>query len=697
MAAPAQPRATPYPAWNERVHTRSTLLSRLSCALTLGGTLLLAGLLSGCDGRSSTEPVGEDRNDSTDVGDPAMPPVPTARTNLSIDAKADTHEMLLEDLAAVRHPSDGGGRAWLEGETAGVSLPASSRQRFEIVFETGPLGIADGGTIFLLASPFWDWDSPQVRYPELPGYTEIEHSLEGVFLDLDDGASLTLIIEVGGRALVEGERLRIVYGAGSAGAHIDSYAEKGSRIYIGVDGDGDGIRELLADSPSIDIHGGPPALLQATLPTTARPNERVRLTLATLDARGNASELATGALSFIDPPPGLMLPERVVFEPSHRGRRTIEVSVREPGIHRVRVLGHGGLAGLVGESNPLVVREQVQPVLWADLHGHSQISDGTGTPSDYFDYARNVAALDVSALTDHDHWGMRSLDRAPDLWQTIQQAVEAHHAPGRFVTLLGYEWTSWLHGHRHVLYFENEGEVYSSIDAAYETPDLLWRALEGQAAMTFAHHSAGGPISTNWRYVPDPILEPLTEIVSVHGSSESLDSPGSIYNPVPGNFVRDALGAGYRFGFIGSGDSHDGHPGLTTIAASGQGGLAAILSEDRTRAGVLAAMRARRVYATNGVRIYLDVRIDDQPMGTTLAPAEGMPKNHLVSIDVVGTGPIDRVDIIRSGITATISGEGRPVFQHSRVIPRLQPGEFHYVRVIQQNGGVAWSSPIYAD
>jgi hypothetical protein len=32
-----------------------------------------------------------------------------------------------------------------------------------------------------------------------------------------------------------------------------------------------------------------------------------------------------------------------------------------------------------------------------------------------------------------------------------------------------------------------------------------------------------------------------------------------------------------------------------------------------------------------------------------------------------------------------------------RSIPRLQPGEFHYIRVIQKDGGVAWSSPIFVD
>ena len=63
------------------------------------------------------------------------------------------------------------------------------------------------------------------------------------------------------------------------------------------------------------------------------------------------------------------------------------------------------------------------------------------------------------------------------------------------------------------------------------------------------------PIATNWNYPPDPELEPVTEIVSVHGSSEAADSPGLIYKPVFGNFVRETLAdRGYVLGFVGSGD-----------------------------------------------------------------------------------------------------------------------------------------------
>ena len=41
-------------------------------------------------------------------------------------------------------------------------------------------------------------------------------------------------------------------------------------------------------------------------------------------------------------------------------------------------------------------------LFWGDVHGHSAISDGKGSPGDYFTYARDVARLDFVVLTDHD-------------------------------------------------------------------------------------------------------------------------------------------------------------------------------------------------------------------------------------------------------------------------------------------------------
>jgi hypothetical protein len=282
------------------------------------------------------------------------------------------------------------------------------------------------------------------------------------------------------------------------------------------------------------------------------------------------------------------------------------------------------------------------------------------------------------------------------MWREIRRTVDAFEAPGRFVTVLGYEWTSWIHGHRHVLYFGDGGEVFSTADPAYETPQELWNALRGKQALTFAHHSAGGPIATNWAIPPDPELEPVTEIASVHGSSEADDTPRKVYDSVPGNFVRDALTRGYRLGFVGSGDSHDGHPGLVQLGNASTGGLAAILSDDLTREGIHAALCARRVYATNGPRIFLNVTLGDAPMGSIVSAAA--TPNARLSVLAVGESGFDRIDLIRgSDVVESFGGEQRLRIGLSEELHDLRPGEAIYVRAVQRDDGAAWSSPFFVE
>jgi len=639
---------------------------------------------------------GEPAPEAAQPQSPGTPTAAQAPPGTPPNARLDVVKMLREDLAAKRSPSDGGGRAWLEPRPEGpAQVQAGSSSRFKLVYEVGPLGIATHGAIYLQVSPFWGWSTPQVEDADAPGYTKLEASASDIELDAKTLGEQLLGIEVVGRPLIAGERVSVLYGAGEPGASTDRYAERGSRFWFAVDGDGDGIRGILPDSPGVEVLAGPPAKLLVTLPSVARPGERVLVTLALLDSQGNAGTPTAGEIVFPEPPPGLELPARVALAAADRGHKTIFALAREPGVVRLRAEGPQGLSA---ESNPLQISRDGPRVLWGDLHGHSNFSDGTGTPEDYFLYARDVAGLDVSALTDHDHWGMLPLDSHPELWNEIQRETKRFHEPGRFVTLLGYEWTSWIQGHRHVLRFDDEGKVLSSLDPAYESPVQLWAALAGQPVLTFAHHSAGGPIPTNWLIPPDPVLEPVTEIVSAHGSSEAPDSPQPIYAAVAGNFVREAaLGRGYRFGFIGSGDSHDGHPGLVQLA-SPVGGLAAILSEERTREGVLAALRARRVYATNGPRILLRSALGAHPMGSSLTLGPGGSVSEALFISVVAPGPLERVDLIRSGrVVDTISLAGEREVTLERRVEDLHPGEYVYVRVVQRDGGAAWSSPIYIE
>jgi hypothetical protein len=611
-------------------------------------------------------------------GDDPLPPT----------ARKDLIEMLRADAAVARHPSDGGGRVRLvAGDDPAV---AGSAGRWTLEYEAGPHGIAAGGMLFFQPPPFWGWSAPHAEDPSALGYTTVATEAIGVTLEARAVADGLLGVTVGGRALASGERVTIVYGAGVAGALADRYAERGSPFWFGVDGDGDGVRKLVPDPPRITIRPGRAVRLVAHWPSVARPNESVPLTVAALDAAGNAgAEIQAGTL-LIDGAPGVTVPGNVRL--GDGGHARVSITVPAAGVHRLRVRGPDGLEA---ETNPLEVSAAAPRILWADLHGHSGHSDGTGLPEDYFRYARDVAALDVAALSDHDHWGLEFLDAAPRLWDDIREVTRRFHEPGRFVSLLAFEWTSWAWGHRHVVYFGDDGPLLSSLAPETDHPTELWEALDGQTAVTIAHHPAGGPVAIDWSIPPDPRFEPVTEVSSVHGSSEAEDTPQRIYRPEAGHYVRDALDRGYRLGFVGSGDSHDGHPGLAHLAG-GTGGLAAVLAEERTRDAVLHALRGRRTYATSGPRIVLRFSVDATSMGGTLAPRDG-DEPHAVVVRAIGTAPIERLDLVRSGRVVATSGDADGAeASWTLAIPPLGAGEYVYARVVQRDGGLAWSSPVFA-
>ena len=368
------------------------------------------------------------------------------------------------------------------------------------------------------------------------------------------------------------------------------------------------------------------------------------------------------------------LPASIALTEADQGHVRVMVTPERPGIVVVEVEG----LPRTSRSNPMVVREGAPLILWADLQIHSGVSDGTGTPDEVWHYAREVAALDVAAITDHDHWGMRFVDEEPVLRAALDAAVDRAHEPGRFVALHGYEYTHWLYGHRHVLYFDGPGPVYSSLDPRTDTPDKLWAALEGRQAITVPHHVAGGPVAVDWRWVAPDGREPVVEIVSVHGQSEAPTAPpDGIYDGVPGTYALDQLVAGRRFGFVGSSDGHDGHPGLSHLTG-GSGGLTALYADERTREAVWEALHTGRTYATNGPRIFL--RTERTEAG--------------LSVRVVGTDRLAGVDVMqREGVVHREAGAGA-VFH--RVFPvRSNPGDFAYVRVWQEDGGRAWSSPVF--
>ena len=171
-------------------------------------------------------------------------------------------------------------------------------------------------------------------------------------------------------------------------------------------------------------------------------------------------------------------------------------------------------------------------IFWGDLHGHSMFhgnhSQGVdyrrsewrkglscGTPADCYGYARDIALLDFASVSDQG----ACLNPA---WPEIQATGNRFNQPGAFVTFRGYE-AGVLEGHRNV-YFESDNVEPSEDPQTFGLdPDSLYRHYAGRTDVLMIPHHV--KVWTNWDHF-DPSLEPVMEVYSSWGQSESPDLRG---------------------------------------------------------------------------------------------------------------------------------------------------------------------------
>ncbi len=280
--------------------------------------------------------------------------------------------------------------------------------------------------------------------------------------------------------------------------------------------------------------------------------------------------------------------------------------------------------------------------------------------------------------------GELCLQAAQGPWQDIQQAAADANDECNFTSFVAYEWTGVASNvgnlHRNVI-FANEvvPELPTSfIDGSSEGE--LWDALDEQCiksdtgcdAIAIPHNSnlSDGQMFTNLRKDDTLIsaedaeqrarIETLVEVMQHKGDSECYFGPGSTedelcnferlpYSTFHGKFMpfsaeladskdgflREVMRDGFReqkrigtnpfkWGFIGSTDTHLGTPGAVSEAdfpghggaggggvglpddlEFGPGGLAVFYAEENTREALFAAMKRREAYGTSGPRIGL--------------------------------------------------------------------------------------------
>lgn len=323
---------------------------------------------------------------------------------------------------------------------------------------------------------------------------------------------------------------------------------------------------------------------------------------------------------------------------------------------------------------PALVGGVAYTLHFGDLHRHTDFSICNsfldGTLEDAYRYAIEVARLGFLAITDHTF--DLDLGRGGGLaWWRSRKEVGRHALPGRFAPFVGFERSGKDTDHNFVTLHDELAFNHPPATAEQPLPEV-WRGLDGDT-LTVPHYPFQGRV---WEY-HDDAKRPLFEIQQAFRSVRSEQA------------AHDGLGRGYRFGFIASSDH------LATSAS-----YACVWSPSSEREALFRSLQARRTFAAT-VPLRLVVRAGEHWMGERLESAAGVE----LTIEVDGTAPLARVEVVLDGAPAAELAlePGSARLRGSWPLPAPQPlgsatwgGErWAYVHVLQEDGGEAWSSPLW--
>ena len=351
---------------------------------------------------------------------------------------------------------------------------------------------------------------------------------------------------------------------------------------------------------------------------------------------------------------------------------------------------------------------------FGQLHSHTQYSDGAGSLDSALAYVKALpdnANVDFVAFTDHSNYFDSknnpnveaalydtSLVKDSDpshSWATYKNTVAAFNAAnaGKMVAIAGFEMT-WSGGPGHINTFNTPGIVSrnnttlnnKTKDAGLQAYYKLLSQTEGANSISQFNH----PGTTFGNFIDfgywDAVVDTRMYMVEV-GNGEGQIGAGGYY-PSYEQYIM-ALDKGWHVAPTNNQDNHKGRWGNANDARD------VILTDDFTEDGIYAALRARRMYATEDKNLDLDYTVNGNMMGSIIDVPEKL--NFEISFnDPDRTDSIAKVElVVNSGKVAYTWDSAADLAKGSVSVELAPEYTYYFVRVTEGDGDLAVTAPVW--
>lgn len=345
-----------------------------------------------------------------------------------------------------------------------------------------------------------------------------------------------------------------------------------------------------------------------------------------------------------------------------------------------------------GEVTQAVFTEKFTPdwnVYFGQLHAHTNLSDGTGSVEEAFDYASKVENLDFFAVTDHSD----SFDNADageiakdgagisTGWAAGKQAA-ASVTNEDFVGLFGFEMT-WPEDKKlgHISTFNTPGwqtrdqADFENVPTALEHYYKALTTVPGSVSQFNHPDIIHGDFERFDHYSPE--YDEAISLLEIAGEDGAVDC----------EYYHLALDKGWHVAPTNNQNNHNGQWGDASRART------VILAETLTEEALYDAMKDRRVYATQDSDLTVYYTLNGAVMGSIL------PKSEEAEITVFLSDPTDEaignVEVVADGRTVLTEQVGTP----AQMLELSVSGgySYYYLRVTQPDGDVAVTAPVWMD